>query len=1176
MPRLSTLTVILVVAAAMLAVALLAVLAWAGYATYLNWIERRLARRKGLYRDLVASLAVRERELLDPELQRRRTLYDLEALEAVLEEQARSTAERPAWLLDTYDHLGLIDKYITRLRNARRWRERAFAAELLGRVGNARAVPELLETVQATRTEDADVREIALRALARIADPRAVEPLIAALQSAEAWLAPRIADILARHGELVVDPLIGLLRRSDRHPARPWAANVLGELRAQRAFPALTRGLDDPDDEVRAKSATALGRLGDPRALGYLLDHVLSDPAPFVRSRIAAALGQFDDPVVTDRLIRALGDPAWWVRMRSVEALEHIGLHAEGLLLLALEDPDPEIRSRAAIALERLGLPESLVALIQSGERIPETMDTMVKLAGAGSRALLADLLGTPSPDVRSVVVTAIRRARRTDLTPELIQVATLDPSPSLRVLAWETLRALRARASVTAALNSLGDQDDRVRASAISLIGDLGSQEMGLPLRARTADPEPRVRSAAARALGRLGAASASAELLTLLRDQDAGVREAAVRSLGDARVGELVERLPGLLQDEEEGVRLAAVEAAATLRDAAAVHHLTRAMADGSPPLRAAILSSVSRLEPRAVLAFAESLLETGDRASSLGAVAALGRLRSPDAIAILQRVRHHPDPLVRAAVLRHLSRAGGDPAAPLAEGLHDPDERVRAAAADGCARCGCQDQGDALIRLLEADPSPGVRERAALALGLLRVSAGEAALTAVSQGPEPVGVRAAAVLALGAFERDSVLARIIQMADQAAVRQRLRERLREDPATRLLGMRLSPALRLELRALGALDPAQAGAVLASGARTILSAGERIRLISGLRALQGEQSLGALLEMARGDPSPEVRTAALLAAGDLLQGDQLLQAAGRALKDPSSLVRRAGVRLLNHRPAEQALPILIRNLSPSEDLGVMAAAAEVAQSAFPTFLDLASGVSPEGQEALLLARMAQHIKHPDLPQLLSLLLRSPAPEVREAVVAVWSRRPEIVDRRALEELSMDPAVGVRRSAAGAAVAAQQWELLDRMLEDPDPEVRKAVALVLAGAQRIGARGQASLQRLASDADMPVRAAAYVGRLLQGVPVPLPPGLDLRVAAETVRAAADVDALREAARTARAEDRRLAAALALALLHDEVAREVARVDPVPAIRHRVSGTLELFERRAGGERGTA
>ena len=128
--------------------------------------------------------------------------------------------------------------------------------------------------------------------------------------------------------------------------------------------------LGDPEDEVRAKAATALGRLGDRRAIGYLLEHLLTDPAPFVRARIAGALGQFGGPEVIDRLVRALGDPAWWVRMRSVEALEQIGSVAEGPLLVALDDPDPEIRVRAAVALERLGVPDNLVRMIESGERV--------------------------------------------------------------------------------------------------------------------------------------------------------------------------------------------------------------------------------------------------------------------------------------------------------------------------------------------------------------------------------------------------------------------------------------------------------------------------------------------------------------------------------------------------------------------------------------------------------------------------------------------------------------------------------------------------------------------------------------------------------------------------------------------------------------------------------------
>jgi hypothetical protein len=110
-------------------------------------------------------------------------------------------------------------------------------------------------------------------------------------------------------------------------------------------------------------------------------------------------------------------------------------------------------------------------------------------------------------------------------------------------------------------------------------------------------------------------------------------------------------------------------------------------------------------------------------------------------------------------------------------------------------------------------------------------------------------------------------------------------------------------------------------------------------------------------------------------------------------------------------------------------------------------------------------------------------------------------------------------------------------------------------------------------LELLGSDSEMPVRAAAYVARLLQGHAVPLPPGLDSRVGAEAVGEMIDLTILRETARSSASEERRLAAALALALLQDEVAREVARTDPVPSIRHRVGGALELAMSEGGSGR---
>jgi hypothetical protein len=208
--------------------------------------------------------------------------------------------------------------------------------------------------------------------------------------------------------------------------------------------------------------------------------------------------------------------------------------------------------------------------------------------------------------------------------------------------------------------------------------------------------------------------------------------------------------------------------------------------------------------------------------------------------------------------------------------------------------------------------------------------------------------------------------------------------------------------------------------------------------------------------------------------------------------------------------------------------------------------------------------ARISRYIHHPDLPAVLAALSRSAAPEVREAVAEVWRHRPDATDPVSLEAITADPVLSVRGLAAGAAAAAARYELLDRMTQDPAPEVRRQIAVALGQTPMVEPAGLLVLEHLESDTEMPVRAAAHVARLLQGVPVPFPPDLDLRLAAEAVRAGAELGGLRTVARTAAFEDRRLAAGLALALIQDEVAREVARSDPAPSVRHRVAGALEL------------
>ncbi len=1117
---------ILLAAAVLAAIGAFAILAWLLYSAYLNRLERRLAARKGPYRDLVASLATRERELLEPAIHQLRTYRDFAVLEAVLEEQARSSAERPAWLLDAYDRLGLVDKYADRLRSARRWRDRAFAAELLGRVGNAKAVPALLETVEATKREDADVREIALRALARVADPRAVPALVAALRSAETWLEPRIADILTRHGDAAVPPMMAFLEEGGRHHARAWAANVLGEIRAQRAFPVLVRALGDLEDEVRAKAAYALGRLGDTRATPYLLEHLLTDPAPFVRARIAGALGQFDEPDVIERLVRSLGDPAWWVRMRSVEALEQIGPQAEAPLLVALDDPDPELRMRSAVALERLGVPARAVRMIEEDDRPDEAREILTKFSIAGARELLAEQLMHPSAKVRLATIAAIRRTGRRDLEHELTEVARRDDDPMLRAAAFDTLRALGLRDAVPAALAGVADSHEAVRAEAIHLLGDLGDASIAAELQACTADADPGARAAAVRALGRALGSRAAPDVTRMLTDPAPAVRSAAADAAAEAKLGGFVPALVGLLSDSDDRVRIAGARALGSLGDPDAVDALVRCLDGASPALDEAILTAITPLEPDTARGLLTARLDD-------------------------------PGPPARAAAIRALGGIGGGRAETLAEeSLGDPADVVRAAALDAVVALGDATQAPRILDLLSHDPSPLVRERAALASGILRVPGAERQLAHACADGQPAPVRAAAVLALGAFGHESIAGRVAEMTDDEDVREVLQARLRDDEGYRRLAGELRQSHSLELRALASLSRAQMEQELADGMRSALDPRERMRVVSGLRAFQGDRSRSALLQSVRGDPSPEVRAAALESVADLLDPEARLVTTRRALGDPSLKVRRAAIGVMRTLPPGDVLPALVQALRPDDDATVMRAAAAQAEYSFERLATIAAAGS--SREVIVVTRLARFIHDPRLPGLLPPIARHDDPAVREALGALLAARPELASEELVRGLTADPVTGVRRQALHAAAGAGLHVPLAAMADDPDPEVRRELATLLRTVPDGG-----TLARLTDDADPRVRAAAAVSGILRGELTALPAGVGREEAAEAVIDAGDLVDLRQTARTSPDERHRLAAALALGLVDDQVAREVAEGDPVRAVRDRVAALLE-------------
>jgi HEAT repeat protein len=804
--------------------------------------------------------------------------------------------------------------------------------------------------------------------------------------------------------------------------------------------------------------------------------------------------------------------------------------------LLALDDPDPEIRIRAAVALERLGVPTRLIGRIESGDLGQDSVGTLTKFAVAGAREMLAEHLHHPSANVRGAVIAAVRVAQRRDLSTELIERARQDPEPRVRAAALEALHSLGIREAVPAALDCLGDADPKVRVQAMSLLGDLGGQDLAEVIRPRSSDPQPLVRAAAARALGLVRARDATEEFTRLLRDPEPQVRAAAADGVADANARVAIPVLTDLLGDTDPEVRLAVARTLGALGDAGALPAMLRTFRDADPALRLTLIQSVARLDPGALEELIDLLLESQDAPSRVGVVETIGHLKSERSFHLLERLWRDEAPAVRVAVADVLSKFDAGRAGPLlARGLTDPEALVRARAVDGLVRLSRTDLGGEILKLLASDPSPLVRERAALAAGIFRYADGEQGLLNACRSDHPLNVRAAATLAIGAYDQESMVARVLEMADEAELRDMVRERLREDPEYRLLGRRLREARHVELRALASTSREQ------------------------MEAFQGERSRSALLQVIRGDPSPTVRAAALRAVGEMLEEEELFLTASRALADPHRDVRHAAIDLFRRVGPEQALPALIRQLKGDDDPVTLQAVAERAESDFEAFVDLALGVALDGQEAIMVARVARYMHHPGLARVLGVIARSEAPEVRDAVARAWAGRPDMIDEAALEGMTADPTVSVRRGAVQSWRGARRWDRLALMLNDPDPGIRQDVALAFLEAPDV-----APLALLEHDPDEMVRAMLFAVRLLHGDTGEAAGAISIsRPAASTaIRRARPTDWLRETARGALDGKDRAPAALALAVLDDEVAYHVMRADPLRSIRDQVTRML--------------
>ncbi len=130
--------------------------------------------------------------------------------------------------------------------------------------------PDIEGAIGLLRSEDEQLRQFVAYLLGQTRDPRAIEPLIDALQDEHVGVRGAAANALGAIGDESAVPYLKPLLRQDNPQLVIWVAYALTRL-GHDTFDRIEQGLQSPDVLVRRSAVLAMQQLGDPRAIPALL-----------------------------------------------------------------------------------------------------------------------------------------------------------------------------------------------------------------------------------------------------------------------------------------------------------------------------------------------------------------------------------------------------------------------------------------------------------------------------------------------------------------------------------------------------------------------------------------------------------------------------------------------------------------------------------------------------------------------------------------------------------------------------------------------------------------------------------------------------------------------------------------------------------------------------------------
>jgi HEAT repeat protein len=749
-------------------------------------------------------------------------------------------------------------------------------------------------------------------------------------------------------------------------------------------------------------------------------------------------------------LVGQLAEPSWAVRRAVVAALA-------------------SLRDRAVAPL---------VAVL-TGDRRNETVlaaavDALVASTGQVEEALAA-LAGGARADVLADVAQVLGRRQSRAALPTLIAL-TAHPNDNVAVAAIEALARVGGRGAIEPLIAAVGSGNFFRVFPAIDVLGRSGDPRVVEPLAALLGNRHYALE--VARALGRTGDRSAVAPLAGLLLAGNTGdVRVAAV-ALAELRVRYL--RRFGAAEPIDEALRAAASGRGVSRR-------LGQALDSAEPAEKIAIAGVLGMLRDEGAVPLLTRMLAEpaeGVAAAAAEALRALGREYQQSLAEVIQQ----GDSARRKLLLPLIS--SGAAAATVAGCLEDPDAEVRAAACDALARIGNPAFVAALFKRLE-DPNPAVVQSAVGAIQSLGAKETEGLALKAARASSPAvrrwGLRILAYFgSVAALEvcleslqhedarvRDSALYGLAFIDDLRA-REALYEVTRDPvPRTRASAVRALGQVPDDVRAQAALmralsDPdawvryyacqslGRLGAEAAAESIARLLADEagqvRVSAVEALAHFRSQVAHDALVKAATAEDD-DVRRAALVGLGIARRADALppLMAAVRSPEVATRLVALAALAGFE----DPVVTEVIGHAAEDDDEGVRNAAIGflagrrgVDATARLVELLRRSPGTPRLHQALALAsadringlERALQVADDELaPLLTSALARMARPEATAALIGTMAS-PHLPARKA-----------TAMTLAGVATREALETLRAGAAGDPDPEVRRICALVLA-----------------------------------------------------------------------------------------------------------------------------